>query len=181
MIRNVLVAAVLASVPACGHQAARVTTARVLYLPNATTPGALNPDVTQANLATTVCRPGWSTEQRPSSSVTTMAKRVQLGTSYAYEHLQAVDVEEDHRVPISVGGAPADLKNLWPEPHAVHGPDAQMAGSFEKDGLEWYAYRHLCGKAKPTVPLKTAQSWFLGNWYHWYVKFGRPKAPMFFH
>lgn len=181
MIRNVAVAAVLISVSACGHQPAHVATTRALYLPNATTPGALNPDVTQATLATTVCRSGWSSEQRPPTSVTSKLRDQELAGAYSYEHLVGADVEEDHRVPLSAGGAPSDPRNLWPEPHAAQGPDGQAAGSSEKDGLEWYAYRHLCGKAQPTITLMVARSYFTGNWYHWFVKLGRPKAPTFFH
>jgi hypothetical protein len=29
----------------------------------------------------------------------------------------ATDYEEDHLIPLELGGAPRDPRNLWPEPH----------------------------------------------------------------
>ena len=42
------------------------------------TPGALNPDVTQATLRSTVCVPGYSKQIRPSASYTGTLKRKQI-------------------------------------------------------------------------------------------------------
>ena len=39
------------------------------------TPGVLNPDVTQANIRSTICRHGWTSTIRPPSSYTDALKR----------------------------------------------------------------------------------------------------------
>jgi hypothetical protein len=44
----------------------------------ARTPGVLNPDVTQANIGSTVCRHGWTSTIRPPSSYTDDLKRRQM-------------------------------------------------------------------------------------------------------
>lgn len=78
------------------------------------TPGALNPDVTQATLATTVCVPGYSKRIRPPASYTGELKRRQIrewGLTGGPE-----DYQEDHLISLSLGGHPTDPRNLWPEP-----------------------------------------------------------------
>ena len=81
------------------------------------TPGALNPAVTQANIGETICRRGWTRTVRPPRDYTTTLKRQQLAHGpYAVWHARLRDYEEDHVVPLSLGGAPWDTRNLWPEP-----------------------------------------------------------------
>jgi hypothetical protein len=81
------------------------------------TPGALNPRVTQANIHETICRRGWTRTIRPPRDYTTSLKRQQLARGpYAAWHARLRDYEEDHLVPLSLGGAPWDTRNLWPEP-----------------------------------------------------------------
>lgn len=83
-------------------------------------PGALNPAVTQATIRATICVSGWTATVRPSKSYTNALKRTQMKA----RHLpgSAADYEEDHLVPLELGGAPADPLNLWPE--ARNGPHA---------------------------------------------------------
>ena len=47
------------------------------------TPGALNTSVTQANIATTVCKSGWTATIRPTVTYTNKLKDTQLKTTYA--------------------------------------------------------------------------------------------------
>ena len=87
-----------------------------ILLPSPTlTPGALNPDVTQETIRTTICVHGWTRTVRPPSSYTSALKAEQLrrfglrGPPSAYQ--------EDHRISLELGGDPTDPHNLWPEPY----------------------------------------------------------------
>ena len=79
------------------------------------TPGVLNPDVTQATIAATICRRGWTRTIRPPTEYTDALKRRQLrqyrlaGPASAYQ--------EDHLISLELGGHPTDPRNLWPEPY----------------------------------------------------------------
>ncbi len=86
----------------------------------ALTPGALNPDVTQATIRQTICRRGWTKTVRPPTSFTSALKLVQI-RRYGYTG-GPVDYQEDHFISLELGGAPDDPKNLWPErrPRADH-------------------------------------------------------------
>lgn len=85
----------------------------VLPDPNCT-PGATNPDVTQDTIGATICKRGWTTSVRPPVSVTEPQKFASMkqygatGSASGYEY--------DHLVPLEIGGALDDPKNLWPEP-----------------------------------------------------------------
>ncbi|MET8978153.1 hypothetical protein ABZX85_21320 [Streptomyces sp. NPDC004539] len=78
-------------------------------------PGALNPDVTQSTIGSTICVSGWTATVRPSSSYTTALKKQQI-VEYGYSDTSTSDYEEDHFIPLELGGAPKDPENLWPEP-----------------------------------------------------------------
>ena len=82
------------------------------------TPGALNPDVTQATIRETICARGWTKTVRPPSSFTSALKLAQI-KQYGFAGGPA-DYQEDHFISLELGGAPNDAKNLWPErrPHA---------------------------------------------------------------
>jgi hypothetical protein len=79
------------------------------------TPGALNPDVRQATIRSTICVRGWTRTVRPSSSYTSALKLRQLrefglrGPPSAYK--------EDHLISLELGGNPTDPRNLWQEPY----------------------------------------------------------------
>ncbi len=77
-------------------------------------PGAINPQVTQANISTTICVPGWTKTIRPPVAYTSALKRQQMRE----RHLpgRPADYEEDHLIPLELGGAPQDPRNLWPQP-----------------------------------------------------------------
>jgi hypothetical protein len=79
------------------------------------TPGALNPQVTQANITQTVCRSGWTRTVRPPVSYTNDLKTKGL----AEYHLRGPPsaFQEDHLISLELGGDPTDPRNLWPEPY----------------------------------------------------------------
>jgi hypothetical protein len=79
------------------------------------TPGVLNPDVTQANIPSTVCRHGWTDTIRPPTSYTNALKTKQM-RQYR-ERGSLSDYQEDHLISLELGGNPTDPRNLWPEPY----------------------------------------------------------------
>jgi hypothetical protein len=116
----------------------------ILILPTLTlTPGRLNPAVKQPTIKTTICNARWiATAQPPASYTNTlkvqqMARYHETGTPSSYE--------EDHFIPLELGGAPKDPKNLWPEPRT------QAAKS---DPLETTLKRKVC---HGQLTLKAAQ------------------------
>jgi hypothetical protein len=54
------------------------TGAASLYPDPNRTSGVVNPNVTQQNLASTICQPGWTATIRPASSFTTKLKKRQM-------------------------------------------------------------------------------------------------------
>jgi hypothetical protein len=91
------------------------------------TPGVLNPDVTQANIDTTVCRHGWTRTIRPPTSYTNELKRKQMREYGVGGALS--DFQEDHLISLELGGHPTDPRNLWPEPY----PRASEVDSIENE------------------------------------------------
>lgn len=88
--------------------------------------GAMNPAVTQATIRSTICVPGWTARVRPPSSYTTALKVRQMRAQGLRG--KSADYEEDHLVPLALGGAPRDPANLWPEPWPnAHGKDVVEA------------------------------------------------------
>jgi hypothetical protein len=86
----------------------------------ACTPGALNPAVTQATIDRTICVDGWTETVRPPESITEQEKAASIA---AYGDTGSLsDYEYDHFVPLELGGATNDPRNLWPEPGASPNP-----------------------------------------------------------
>jgi hypothetical protein len=79
------------------------------------TPGVLNPDVTQANIRSTICKRGWTETIRPPTSYTNGLKTRQM-RQYG-EAGSLSDYQEDHLISLELGGNPTDPRNLWPEPY----------------------------------------------------------------
>ena len=107
-------------------------------------PGALNPQVTQTNIAQTICKPGWTRSVRPPAQYTGALKRKQI----AERHLPGPPgaYEEDHFVALNLGGHPTSPDNLWPQP-------IQQAQA--KDRLEYALNRAVCAGR---MTLATAQA-----------------------
>jgi len=101
---------VVAVLPSCGRH--RVAAAPASWQ---LTPGALNAEVTQTTIRSTICRQGWTKTVRPPPSYTGALKLVQMreygrtGTPHDYQ--------EDHLISLELGGHPTDPRNLWPEPY----------------------------------------------------------------
>ncbi|MER6052138.1 hypothetical protein ABT168_32675 [Streptomyces sp. NPDC001793] len=126
-----------------------------LPLPDAACqPGAYNPDVTQSTINSTICVPGWTKTVRPPVSYTTPLKIKQIG-EYGYTDTNTADYEEDHLVPLELGGAPKDPKNLWPEPRYGDQPAAS------KDSVENKLKTAVCNG---TVNLDDARSAIATDW-----------------
>jgi hypothetical protein len=87
------------------------------------TPGALNPDVTQANIAMTICARGWTKTIRPPTDYTNALKLKQM-RNYGLTG-DPSSYQEDHLISLELGGDPRDPRNLWPEPYPrAHEMDA---------------------------------------------------------
>ena len=128
------------------------------------TPGALNPAVTQATIGSTICVSGWTATIRPSSSFTTALKIKQI-VQYGYSDTQTSSYEEDHLISLELGGAPADARNLWPEPYTVTLADGRSTGAHVKDGFETKLKTQVCAG---TITLAAAQSEIGIHWAHAY-------------
>ena len=128
------------------------------------TPGALNPAVTQANIASTICHSGWTATVRPPESIT---KPEKLASIAAYgDRGPPASYEYDHQVPLELGGAVNDPRNLWPE------PDYSKPSGFylnPKDHLERALNRLVCAG---TMALSEAQRLIADNWVAAYAKYG---------
>jgi hypothetical protein len=108
------------------------------------TPGALNPRVRQATVKKTICNSGWREKIRPPASYTNALKIKQM---VLYEETGSPsEYEEDHYIPIELGGAPKNPKNLWPEPRSQ---------SKLSDRLEKKLNRQVC---KRMLTLKKARA-----------------------
>src|SRR6202140_3198370 len=108
------------------------------------TPGATNPDITQDNIRETICNPRWSTKSiRPPASYTNRLKVEQI-REYGYSDSTLKDYEEDHFIPLELGGSPTDPRNLWPEPHTVSLADGRSTGADVKDGFETHLKHEVC-------------------------------------
>jgi hypothetical protein len=114
------------------------------------TPGAISAAVTQADLTTTICRRGYTATVRPPESITEPEKEASLA---AYGDTGPPhDYEYDHLVPLELGGAPNDPRNLWPQPGPSPNP---------KDRLEDELARLVC---RSDVSLTFAQSLIANDW-----------------
>ena len=121
-------------------------------------PGALNPNVTQANIHQTICRPDYSASIRPPEAVTEEEKRA-LMAAYG-NHAPLSSVELDHIVGVSEGGAVNSVANLWPEPNYGH---ISPRSYFEnpKDRLELRLYQLTC---RGRIRLSRAQGLLAYDW-----------------
>jgi hypothetical protein len=127
------------------------------------TPGATDGDITQDNIENTICNPQWSTRSiRPPAHYTDQLKREQL-REYVYADTNPRDYEEDHLIPLELGGNPTDPKNLWPEPYDTSIADG---GAHAKDRVENYLHRQVCSGA---LSLGEAQQEIASDWYHAFV------------
>ncbi len=123
------------------------------------TPGALNPAVTQATIDQTICIEGWTATVRPPESITEAEKAASMA---AYGDTGSLgDYEYDHFVPLELGGATNDPRNLWPEPGASPNP---------KDTVENELRQKVCDGQ---MTLAAARGEIVTNW----VRLGQSSSP----
>jgi hypothetical protein len=134
------------------------------------TPGSINPAVTQANIDETICTAGWANSVRPPSAYTSALKLAQI-IEYGYADRDPRHYQEDHLVPLELGGAPRDPRNLWPEPNTITLPDGTTIKSGAKDDLEDYLHVEVCAGA---TRLDDAQRSIAGDWIDAWTNAGRP-------
>ena len=105
---------------------------------------------------------------RPPARYTNALKKLQLA-DWGYSDQNMKDYEEDHLVPLEVGGDPSDPKNLWPQPYNV------TWGAIAKDKLENYVKRAVCTKG---MTLDQGRALFKTNWIEAFRKYcgGTPAA-----
>lgn len=115
------------------------------------TPGIANPNVTQSNIQSTICVSGYTTSIRPSTSYTNNLKTEQI-KEYGYSDTNLSDYEEDHLIPLEVGGDPTNPKNLWPEYGKIPNP---------KDSIENLCHSRVCSGQ---ITLAEAQREIATNW-----------------
>lgn len=130
------------------------------------TPGAVNPNVTQANIHQTICVDGWTKTIRPPVSYTNKLKIQQM----AAMHLpgKPSDYEEDHLISLEIGGNPTDPKNLWPQSWTG------LWNAHKKDVVETELKRLVCsGK----MTLADAQHVIATNWITEYTLITKPAKP----
>jgi hypothetical protein len=117
------------------------------------TPGAINPDVTQATIGKTICVPGWTAKIRPPVAYTNLLKTSQM-IEYGETGLPS-EFEEDHLINLGIGGAPRDPHNLFPQPRT--GPRSATVQDQEETQL----HRDVCAGR---TTLAAAQAQILADW-----------------
>src|SRR5713226_148551 len=127
------------------------------------TPGAIDPAVTQDNIDSTICVSGYTQTVRPPVSVTEPQKLESM-KSYGFTDSPS-NYEFDHLIPLELGGAPDDMKNLWPEPYYTN------PSSYDKDGFENYLHKQVCSG---NMDLQTAQNEIATNWMKYWEEAGQP-------
>jgi hypothetical protein len=133
-------------------------------------PGATDPRVSQGNIDTTICVSGYARSIRPPYSYTGTLKRRLMQAGHPGERYSGYEL--DHLVPLSLGGAPAEERNLWLEPWT----GSMNAG--DKDALEYVLWRLVCSHE---LPLRTAQHEIAGNWVAAYQRYATPANLGRFH
>jgi hypothetical protein len=88
---------------------------------------------------------------RPPLAYTARLKVAQI-RSYGFADTNVAHYEEDHLIPLELGGAPRDPHNLWPEAHSQ---------SATKDRAENQLKSLVCRGA---VTLADAQAEMLASW-----------------
>ena len=118
------------------------------------TPGSIDPSVTQENIHATVCTKGYTETVRPDKEYTNRLKHEQL-RQYRYPDLNPGNYEQDHLIPLNIGGNPSDPKNLWPQPRRGEWSAEQ------KNDLEFVVYKMVC---RGEVSLREAQQRMARDW-----------------
>ncbi|MCW2599759.1 MAG: hypothetical protein JWM02_1588 [Frankiales bacterium] len=117
------------------------------------TPGEADPRVTPANVLTTICTRGYTASVRPPKDVSHQLK-IRLTGAYGIGDMPFADVELDHLIPLSLGGASTDA-NLWPQlRHGSHNVE-------DKDAVAERLNRRVC---RGELGLRAAQHAMATDW-----------------
>jgi hypothetical protein len=143
-----------------------------IYPNAALTPGATNSEITQDNIRETICNRHWSTKSiRPPARYTNSLKVEQM-REYGDVDRDPRDYEEDHLIPLELGGNPTDPRNLWPEPREASIPEG---GASAKDTVERYLHGQVCAG---NLSLPQAQNEIARDWYRVYLERARPSEAL---
>ena len=139
-------------------------------LPPRDTPGAVDPSITEANIESTICRPGYARAVRPSYAITGPFKRHLMDAQHPGERM--ADYELDHLIPISIGGALFDERDLWLQPRRG------QANAADKNVLAYVLWRLVC---EHRVPLRTAQRAISHDWTEAYATYATAENVARYH
>lgn len=128
------------------------------------TPGTFDPAITQGNIASTICNPKFISARTPPPSWTATATRRMAAVLHPDQNPDNLVL--DQLVPIALGGAPQDQRNLWLQSWAGE------AGSQKKDGLETLLNRMVCSGQ---LTLAAAQQAVAVNWIDTYQRAMTPQ------
>lgn len=113
--------------------------------------GLINPTTSNKEL---LCGGKWTTKEiRPPVSYTNKLKIQQI-KQFGYQDTDPTHYEEDHAIPLTLGGNPTNPKNLWPQPY-------NDLGAKQKDIVENYLHKQVCNG---TMSLQQAQDEIINNW-----------------
>lgn len=127
-----------------------------VYPNSVLTPGATDPRVTQANIKTTICVPGYTAKVRATTAETKQSIYIKYGMLKARTGYCATPhgCEIDHLISLEIGGADV-ADNLWPQSY-----DAKM-GAHQKDAAEDELHRRVCDGR---MSLEDAQAAIKTDW-----------------
>ena len=107
---------------------------RGLWVQNAAlTPGVIDPNVTQANIGSTICVRGYTKTVRHVSTAT----KTRVYHEYGIMSHTPGSYEVDHLISLELGGS-NDIGNLWPEPYFG------TNNAHDKDYWENELHRQVC-------------------------------------
>lgn len=128
------------------------------------TPGAIDPAISQANIASTICDPDFLSARSPQPSWTAAARRRLADNLFPGQPPENFAL--DQLVPISLGGAPTDSRNLWLQSWS----GAQ--GIARKNALEQFLHRMVCDRR---LSLASAQQMIARDWIGTARRVGMPQ------
>jgi len=143
----------------CHYTVVDAAAGELLPDPHCTT-GAVSPAVKQENLASTICKKGYTKSVRPPEDVTDTEKAANAA-SYGYTG-SLKTAEYDHFVPLELGGDPNDPRNLWVEPNKSTATTVNNPKDSVESSLNYLVCNALHGK--PYLPLAIAQQLIATNW-----------------
>jgi len=125
------------------------------------TPGAIDTRITQSNIQTTICVRGYTKTVRPPVYYTNSLKKKQMA-AHGFADSNPAHYEEDHLIPLSIGGNPSDPANLWPQTRLSEW------NAEKKDILEFKLYKLVC---EGVVNLDDARHQISSNWIETYKRY----------